>query len=383
MAFAACSKTSGTGCPELDAFEKLHDGEHFNDVYVAKCGIYFARKQLVAPGELATPHPLAAAFAHAQRPPELVVFDIDDQPIAVATWILRAVSGATMNVARRTHDEASHVGYEGFTVNASDRPTTGKVRLSVDVLPERVWVGLAGVEEYQEILNKGDDVDWEKLEMVLKEHKASAFFADRTAAELAVDPALRSRTLLHAVQVMSYTGFIDVALLPRDKLSAKAYLAPVVDVLGLQTAGDIAKKLGELAGADPIDLRAGSVRVCGDLTIAKPSGKRATAHHVALLRKNGTVTVAYAFTPDPKDKDPGYTSGRHETTSREDMRGNVNNDRIGNPVKNAPLEIAMEDGVTAAALLDALGAACDVPVTAVELRAPSELSIDPAKMPAR
>ena len=51
--------------------------------------------------------------------------------------------------------------------------------LSVLVQSDRIWVGLSRVNEFQEIPKKGDEQDWEKFETTLKEHKTSAFFADR------------------------------------------------------------------------------------------------------------------------------------------------------------------------------------------------------------
>ena len=55
--------------------------------------------------------------------------------------------------------------------------------LSVLVQADRIWVGLSRVNEFQEIPKKGEEHDWEKFETTLKEHKASAFFADRSDIE--------------------------------------------------------------------------------------------------------------------------------------------------------------------------------------------------------
>ena len=69
--------------------------------------------------------------------------------------------------------------------------------LSVLVQADRIWVGLSRVNEFQEIPKKGDEQDWEKFETTLKEHKASAFFADRSDIEVAarIDDAIsRSST---------------------------------------------------------------------------------------------------------------------------------------------------------------------------------------------
>lgn len=383
MMAAACSKgPSSTGCPELDAFEKLHDGRAFNGVYIAKCGIYVVRKQLVGPTELKSPHVLRTVLDKLNPRPELVVFDIDDQPAAVASGILRSLAGLRLEMARRTHGEDDRLGFDQFGITTSDQPTGGEVRLSVDLLPDRVYVGLSRVNEFQEIPDKGDDIDWEKLETTLKEHKASAFFAERTEIELAVDPALTSGTLIRAAESLSYAGFSDISILPRAKLSAQATLSPIVDVGGLQSPADIAAKLREHAGADWIEIHAGKERIC-DVRIAAAKEPPRSAHHVVVVHKNGSVTIAFQFRPDPKDTDPGYTSGRYEVSSPEAAGGEINNNRIGNPVKNVPLEIATEDGVSGDLLLATFKAACYARVEAIELRAPNELSIDPSKIERR
>src|SRR3954466_13907018 len=54
------------------------------------------------------------------------------------------------------------------------------VTLSVLVQSDRIWVGLSRVNEFVDIPKKADDQDWDKLETTLKEHKASAFFSDRS-----------------------------------------------------------------------------------------------------------------------------------------------------------------------------------------------------------
>src|ERR1044071_9184084 len=61
-----------------------------------------------------------------------------------------------------------------------------KVTLSILVQSDKIWVGLSRVADgFQTISKKGDDQDWEKFESTLKEHKASAFFNDRTDIEIA------------------------------------------------------------------------------------------------------------------------------------------------------------------------------------------------------
>jgi biopolymer transport protein ExbD len=99
------------------------------------------------------------------------------------------------------------------------------VTLSVLVQSDRIWVGLSRVNEFQEIPKKADQHDWEKLETTLKEHKASAFFADRSSIEVAGESTTQApvpyqdvvRTMDTAIKV----GFIDVGLTDPAGLAAR------------------------------------------------------------------------------------------------------------------------------------------------------------------
>ncbi len=99
------------------------------------------------------------------------------------------------------------------------------VTLSVLVQADRIWVGLSRVNEFQEIPKKGDDQDWEKLETTLKEHKASAFFADKTAIEVAGESTTQTpvqyQDIIHTMDVAIKVGFIDVGLTDPAGLAAR------------------------------------------------------------------------------------------------------------------------------------------------------------------
>src|SRR5258706_13245662 len=88
------------------------------------------------------------------------------------------------------------------------------VTLSVLVQADKIWVGLSRVNEFQEIPKKPDNQDWEKLETTLKEHKASAFFADRTDVEIAAESTTQSpveyQSIIHTMDIAVKVGFIDV-----------------------------------------------------------------------------------------------------------------------------------------------------------------------------
>jgi biopolymer transport protein ExbD len=99
------------------------------------------------------------------------------------------------------------------------------VTLSVLVQSDRIWVGLSRVNEFQEIPKKGDEQDWEKLETTLKEHKASAFFADRSSIEVAGESTTQApvpyQDVVQTMDVAIKVGFIDVGLTDPAGLAAR------------------------------------------------------------------------------------------------------------------------------------------------------------------
>jgi biopolymer transport protein ExbD len=102
------------------------------------------------------------------------------------------------------------------------------VTLSVLVQSDKIWVGLSRVNEFQEIPKKADDQDWEKFETTLKEHKASAFFTDRTDIEIAAESTTQApvkyQDIIHAMDVAVKVGFIDVGLTDPAGLAARPQL---------------------------------------------------------------------------------------------------------------------------------------------------------------
>ena len=103
------------------------------------------------------------------------------------------------------------------------------VTLSVLVQADRIWVGLSRVNEFQEIpkLAEGDQ-DWTKFETTLKEHKASAFFADRADLEIAAESTTQApvkyQDVIRAMDYAIKVGFIDVGLSDPAGLAARPSL---------------------------------------------------------------------------------------------------------------------------------------------------------------
>jgi biopolymer transport protein ExbD len=102
------------------------------------------------------------------------------------------------------------------------------VTLSVLVQSDKIWVGLSRVNEFQEIPKKADDQDWDKLESTLKDHKASAFFTDRSDIEIAAESTtaapVKYQDIIHAMDLAVKVGFIDVGLSDPQGLAARPSL---------------------------------------------------------------------------------------------------------------------------------------------------------------
>jgi biopolymer transport protein ExbD len=103
------------------------------------------------------------------------------------------------------------------------------VTLSVLVQSDKIWVGLSRVNEFQDIpkLASGEH-DWDKFEATIKQHKTSAFFADRTDLEIAAEstPAapVKYQDIIHAMDVAVKVGFVDVGLTDPNGLAARPSL---------------------------------------------------------------------------------------------------------------------------------------------------------------
>ena len=102
------------------------------------------------------------------------------------------------------------------------------VTLSVLVQADRIWVGLSRVNEFQEIPKTPEGQDWTKFETTLKDHKASAFFADRADIEIAAESTtaapVKYQDVIKAMDVAVKVGFIDVGLSDPAGLAARPQL---------------------------------------------------------------------------------------------------------------------------------------------------------------
>jgi biopolymer transport protein ExbD len=100
------------------------------------------------------------------------------------------------------------------------------VTLSVLVQADKIWIGLSRVNEFQDIAKlPSGEYDWDKFETTIKQHKASAFFADRSDLEIAAESTtaqpVKYQDVIHAMDVAVKVGFIDVGLSDPNGLAAR------------------------------------------------------------------------------------------------------------------------------------------------------------------
>ncbi len=103
------------------------------------------------------------------------------------------------------------------------------VTLSVLVQADKIWVGLSRVNEFQDIpkLASGEH-DWDKFETTIKQHKTSAFFADRSDLEIAAESTqaapVRYSDVVNAMDLSVKVGFSNVGLSDPAGLAARPTL---------------------------------------------------------------------------------------------------------------------------------------------------------------
>jgi biopolymer transport protein ExbD len=98
-------------------------------------------------------------------------------------------------------------------------------KLSVLVEPDRVWLGVSRVNEFEEIPNVAGKPDWQKIEERLKAQKTSSFFLEKTDIEIAAQSTrtqpVTYQTLVATMDIAVKVGFSDVGLTDPEGLSAR------------------------------------------------------------------------------------------------------------------------------------------------------------------
>lgn len=205
----------------------------YRAVFIGPSGVFVDRKLVATLAELDSKHTEldAAIDANAKLLPTVgwhglaVTFNLDDEPAANAMSALHLFAGretffSTVREDPEVPQMASHILCSPITLRdkrASDASAVPQLSVLLD--PKVIWVGVSKLNEFQEIPDVGNDRDFDKLAMTLREHKASELFGERIDVELGA-AAGTSLQVLHALGALCDAGFVDIALLPRDQLSA-------------------------------------------------------------------------------------------------------------------------------------------------------------------
>ncbi len=100
--------------------------------------------------------------------------------------------------------------------------------LSVLIESDEIWIGVSRVDDFQRIPKTAQGYDWAKFEELLKGHKSSAFFTDKTNIQIAAESTraepVSYQQLVLAMDIAVKVGFADVGLSDPDGLAARPHL---------------------------------------------------------------------------------------------------------------------------------------------------------------
>jgi len=100
--------------------------------------------------------------------------------------------------------------------------------LSVLIEADEIWIGVSRVDDFQRIPKVGASYDWAKFEELLKVHKSSAFFNDKTTIQIAAESTrtepVSYQQIVQAMDVAVKVGFADVGLSDPEGLAARPHI---------------------------------------------------------------------------------------------------------------------------------------------------------------
>lgn len=221
----AQAKEQGKEITEAD----LKGIREYPAIFIGKGGVFIGRKAVAKLDELDTKRDVIVAAAQenlaavaAVRVSPMVVFDLEHEPAAVAVAALRLFGFAPMTYEMVSEGEHPSQTLCGELVVRTVAPTDPeRPKLSLTLTASTIWVGLSRFNEFQEVTDMPTgEPDFEKLRSVLKDHRHTALFADRSDIEVGSDGGTAGE-LLRVLWATCAAGFIDVAVLPVHELSAK------------------------------------------------------------------------------------------------------------------------------------------------------------------
>jgi hypothetical protein len=204
-----CPSKDKPAPPDIRVAEK-DVGHELDGVIIAASGVYIGRDRVPD---------VPAALDKLPNPVDVWLI-ADREPAWKTTLALRTIAAKrTMRLHRAVRGKEQLCSGARLHVNAIP-PPEDSIAISLLITPDRYWIGLSRINELQEIPVTRGRHDYARLARMLKQHKASAFFADRTDIELGAQGGVTSDILLETLDVTCSAGFIDIALLRPDLLSA-------------------------------------------------------------------------------------------------------------------------------------------------------------------
>jgi hypothetical protein len=232
---AGCTKETPAPKNELEVFERAFVREshepHYRWVYIGHTGIYIDRTLIATLAELDGKRAAISAaidanakLAESSDTSVTVTWNLDKEPASVAIAALRLFADRKLEHRRMLVDPSPAKATEFLglpMIHNTPAAQKSDVQLELSVLLDQdgTWLGISRLNEFQEIPNTPQGRDVSKLGMVLKEHKASTFFAGRNQLEIAAK-AGTAADVLTAAALANQHEFTEVAVLPPEQLSA-------------------------------------------------------------------------------------------------------------------------------------------------------------------
>jgi hypothetical protein len=206
--------------------------EAYHGIFIGKAGVIIDRKRVATLDELKakrdqlrTAVDQNIAFVPTVNVSPMVVFDLSNQPASAAIDALALFVDKPISIEVEGpggEELATQTLCPADSQHLRDASHGAVENLSVLVSTKSIWVGVSGINEYQEIVDIGAQRDLEKLKTALRERKMSEVFADRYDIELAADGGTAGDVIASLGIVCE--DFTDIAILPPDRLSAKPTL---------------------------------------------------------------------------------------------------------------------------------------------------------------
>lgn len=205
----ACASKEPNVPPDIRVAER-DVGHRLDGVIIAASGVYIGRERVPD---------VPAALEKLPNPVDVWLL-ADREPTWKTTLALRTIAAKRGIRLRRALPGNEHVCNGGRFHVTSTPPPPDEVVISLLVVPDRFWIGISRINEFQDIPVTQTGPDYERLTGALKEQKASILFENRTDIEVGAEQGVAGDVLVETIDVACRAGFTDVAILRPDLLTA-------------------------------------------------------------------------------------------------------------------------------------------------------------------